>query len=492
MTETAQIDVPTVHTTVHSPTDALRFVTATLVAIATVLVILVLPDLYGGLGKDITVAIEGGSTITPAVLGLVLTVIVLAVPVILLFFFVRQRNLRQILILIGASLVAGAATAALNAWLSSVFSDRIALAGSGTVVVTETAFYPYVAGLTAAIASASPWMSRRRERVLWSILTLLVIIRLSLGSNLPAELVLALSIGTASGAAVLFLSGSPSRRPTGTEIVAALARSRVFLRRLSVADVDARGSTPYFAVDTTGRRLFVKTLSTDERSADLLFRLYRKLRFKNIGDEPAFSTLRRAVEHEALLSYSASVADVRTPPLVAVGMIGEGDYSMLLAYEAIDGRSLDTVDPDELGDDILTELWDQVAKLRCHGIAHRDLRLANVLLDDASHPWIIDFGFSELAASDLLIDNDVAELLVSSALLVGAGRAVHAAVGVLGTDAVASAARRVQPLALSGATRTAIEQRNDHLDAAVRDEIGRATGHTVQRLDAIYRLRVRN
>ena len=41
--------------------------------------------------------------------------------------------------------------------------------------------------------------------------------------------------------------------------------------------------------------------------------------------------------------------------------------------------------------------------------------------------WLIDFGFSELAASDLLLRNDLAELVASSSLKVGPERAVAAA-----------------------------------------------------------------
>ena len=64
--------------------------------------------------------------------------------------------------------------------------------------------------------------------------------------------------------------------------------------------------------------------------------------------------------------------------------------------------------------------------MRRHRIAHRDLRLANVFLADDGVVWMIDFGFSELAASDLLLTNDVAELLASSTLQVGPVRAVAA------------------------------------------------------------------
>ncbi len=268
-----------------------------------------------------------------------------------------------------------------------------------------------------------------------------------------------------------------------------LRRSGIEPARIDAANVDARGSTPYFVVTTNGDRLFVKTLSTDERSADILFRLYRRFRFKNIGDEPAFSSLRRAVEHEALLAQSAAAVGVRTPELAAVGRIGDGDYSMLLAQRAIEGRSLDSVDPEELTDGILTEAWQQVAILRGSGIAHRDLRLANVFLDDQDNPWIIDFGFSELAASDLLLQNDIAEFVTSSALLVGSERAVQCAVDVLGPESVSAATRRMQRAALSGATKSALKERDDDLLEQIRAEIANSTGRSTPPLDRITRLR---
>ena len=496
MTTSIEINVPDTDRTVRSPTDALRFVTASIVGIATTLLVLILPDVFGGLGQDIDEIFDDTAGAIAEIVGLMITALVLAVPLIILVVFTRQRDFRRLIIVLVAALVAAVATWGAIAWIADLLADEAFKPEHGTVVVAQTAYYPYVAALTAAITAATPWLNRRWQRVSWAALTSLIIVRLTLGSNLPAELVLALSIGVAVGSGILFVVGSPNRQPSGEEIVATLGRSGIDVVRLDAAQVDARGSTPYFAGTVDGTRVFVKTLSTDERSADLLFRLYRQFRFKNIGDEPAFSTLRRAVEHEALLSYAASAAGVRTPPLVTVGLIGEEQYSMLLAYVAIDGRSLDSISADELTDEILVEIWEQVAILRDHGIAHRDLRLANVFLDEGNVAWIIDFGFSELAASELLLHNDVAELITSSALLVGPERAVRCATDVLGPDAVAAAAPRVQPQALSGATKTELKERDDHLDRRVRDEIVHVTGRSAESLDQIRRLdprhRIRN
>ena len=69
-----------------------------------------------------------------------------------------------------------------------------------------------------------------------------------------------------------------------------------------------------------------------------------------------------------------------------------------------------------------------------HRIAHRDLRLANVFLADDGEAWAIDFGFSEVAASDMLLANDVAELTTSLASVIGAERSVQHAARAVGPD----------------------------------------------------------
>ena len=77
---------------------------------------------------------------------------------------------------------------------------------------------------------------------------------------------------------------------------------------------------------------------------------------------------------------------------------------------------------------------------------------------------MIDFGFSELAASELLLANDVAELVASSSVYVGAERAVAPAIATVDDATRARAVERLQPWALSGATRTAMKERAGLLD----------------------------
>ena len=112
---------------------------------------------------------------------------------------------------------------------------------------------------------------------------------------------------------------------------------------------------------------------------------------------------------------------------------------MLLAYEMIDGSSLDGVVDDAVTDELMRGVWAQVAILREHRIAHRDLRRANVFVQDDGVPWLIDFGFSEVAVADEILDADVAQMLASFSVVVGAERAVRAAVESIGSEAVGQA-----------------------------------------------------
>ncbi|HKY14373.1 MAG TPA: hypothetical protein VJM33_05575, partial [Microthrixaceae bacterium] len=127
--------------------------------------------------------------------------------------------------------------------------------------------------------------------------------------------------------------------------------------------------------------------------------------------------------------------------------------------------------PEELGDDALCAVWEQLALMRRHRVAHRDLRLANVFLADDGTAWIIDFGFSELAASDLLLATDVAELTASSVTQVGVERAVAVGVEVVGPEAMRSALPRLKLPMLSGATRTALKASPETL-VELRERIG--------------------
>jgi undecaprenyl-diphosphatase len=318
-----------------------------------------------------------------------------------------------------------------------------------------------IGAMAAAITAGAPWLSRRWRRWGWVAVGGLVVTRM-LTTPFSFDSFEAALIGWVAGAAVLVVLGAPPRRPTAESIAAGLGQAGLPLETLKPASVDARGSTPYFGVGADGSRYFVKALGADQRSADLLFRLYRSLQRRDLGDERPFSSLRRAVEHEAFLALAARDLGIPTPRMRAFAVAEPNAY--VLAYEAVDGRSLDGVPPEEITDEVLEEIWHQLARMRAVRLAHRDLRLANLFLGRDGKVWMIDFGFSELAASDLLLANDVAELVASSSAVVGPERATAHAIASVEPAMLAAARDRLHLWSLSGASRTALKEQRGLLD----------------------------
>jgi undecaprenyl-diphosphatase len=439
----------------RAPTDVLRLVVAGVSLIVVVLVGALFDEAVVGFVADLIQGVETlPSWLVTAVIvfGQVLGIVVLLGGAIAA---VVHRNWFLLAVAAAAAAVAVLLTLVLLPLVDDIAPRVTRVDESYTLIPPDRV--PSTVGLAvlaAVVTAASPWVARRWRRAGWTVVVIATLTRF-LGAPVEFDTLVAVLTGWTAGAAAIVVLGAPSRRPSGRSVAAGLASVGVPLTRLEQASLDARGSTPYFATSRDGSPLFVKALGEDERSADLMFRTYRRIQPRDLGDEKAFSSLRRAVEHEALVAFAARDLGIRTPRVVALAAAAPNGY--VLAYEAISGRSLDRLDPAELTDEVLVDVWTELARLRIHRIAHRDLRLANVFLADDGEAWIIDFGFSELAASDHLLATDLAELLASSATLVGAERAVAAGVAVVGADAVVTALDRLELPRLSGATRTALK-----------------------------------
>ena len=347
---------------------------------------------------------------------------------------------------------------------------------------------PLLAAAAAVTVAMSPWLSRPWCRTAWITLGAASVARLITGTVPPAELVLALATGVTVGAGLLVALGVPDRRMGPPGIAAALRSAGLPVVSVKPADVQTKGSRPFVAVASDGRRLFIKALGSDQRDADLLYRAYRFARLRNVDDTwPAASAI-RAVEHQALVSTMAERADVRVPRVDRVIKAGGG--TALLVMKQVDGSSLGQLPPEQISDELLRRLWTEVDRLHRAGIAHRSLRAANVMIEGGWRPWLTDFSFSELAATQRQMDLDLAELLASLAIATSADRAVSSAAAVIGAQRLAPAVPLLQPLALSAATRHAIA-REGGLLAQTRSAAAAASGVSGPPLARLQRVRPR-
>jgi glycosyltransferase 2 family protein len=398
----------------RSPVDVLRLAVAAVGFLLCLALGVGAKNTMVGVDADLLQLVDRVPSALAVFLVGLIQLLALAAPLVVLAVALALRRFRLALLLVTVPVAAAILEEVLASRLDRLQPPLLerALAEEGWVTGAAFPSTGWIAGAAAAATLASPWLTRGARRAAWWLVGVFALTRMVTGHEVPLDVLAAIALGAVAGSAGLLLVGRPSLRPRGPQLTDALARSGLELKSLERASVDARGSTPYFARLTDGRRLFVKALGQDERDADLLFRTWRQLRLENVGDEVPYSTLRRAVEHEALVSLKATDSGVRTPHLVTVAAVGE--LAMVLAYDAIDGRSLDEVDDGAITDDVLRGIWEQVAELRRQRIAHRDLRLANVFLDPDGRAWLIDFGFAELAASDAMLDEDAAELLCST------------------------------------------------------------------------------
>jgi len=445
---------------IRSPVDVLRLIVAVGAAIAGIFVANVFDSSFLGLSEDGASSMRSLPDWVDQVPATVLAIAVLAAVAGSLVWALATTRYRRFTMLMMAIVVAGGISMLVGEAIYSLVDGPVRAAfdeppAGWRFRVTGDRLRPGDPVLAAAVAVlgvSTSWFRRSLTRQLGLVLVGYVIAS-SLVAGVPAlGLMSDVGVGLAVASGLLLVFGRHDLAPNRDEIHDALAEVGIDTVELEHFDVDARGSAPWIGTLASGERVFVKALGRDERSADLMFRVYRWIRLRKTADHRPFVSLRRAVEHEALVSLQAAALGIRTPRIL--GVVDAGVDGMVLAYEAIDGRSADQLD--EIDDEALESIWAMVSLLHSKRIAHRDLRLANIAIDDAGEPWLIDFGFSELAAADQQLGTDVAELLASTAALVGVERAVRAAHVTSGVDELSRALPWLQPLALSSATRQAI------------------------------------
>jgi uncharacterized protein (TIRG00374 family) len=260
-------------------------------------------------------------------------------------------------------------------------------------------------------------------------------------------------LGWALGLAAHLAWGVVTNRPPGTAVAAALLGCGLDIRRLQLVE-PAPGAGRQYAGSGASGHLSVRVLDRDTFGSAAGRRVYRRLRLRGPSTRGPSLTLRAAVEHHALMALAVAKAGVRAPELLAAAEVGP--FAAVLAYRPTAGTTLDTAGSQALSDADLAAFWQLLILLQRARIAHRGLSLDNLLIDERGVAGLRTTGTGDVAAADLSLRIDVAQLLTSLALLVGPERAVSSGVSSLGNEGIVRALPVVQSVAMSSSTRSAL------------------------------------
>lgn len=451
----------------HRPSDLVRLLVGVL-GIAVVLAIAAFA--HGttvGLEEDINKGTGQAPDLLIKVAALVSSIAVLLLPVAFAIERLIKRDGLRIADGVLAAVLAHGVTLATDLWVSQAAPDTIqdALtrsAGAGGALTDPVHGYlaPVIAYMTAVGMTRRP----RWRVALWVVLLMDAFTMLVSGYTTPFSIILTVLIGWSVAYGTLYAVGSPNVRPTGQTLLAGLRR--VGFRPVSAMRAEVPEGPEASEVSDRGRRyhvtledgppLDVTVVDREQQAQGFFYRVWRRLTLRGITTGRSLQSLRQALEQEALLAYAAIAAGANAPRLIATSELGPD--AVMLVYEHLGGRTLDSLPDEEITDELSLNAWEQVRALQSRRIAHRRLTGDALVVDRSGNVILTDLRGGEIAAGDLVLRMDIAQLLTTLGLRVGAERAVASAVSVLGPDAVADCLPLLQPIALSRSTRATLRK----------------------------------
>ncbi|MFI0814543.1 YbhN family protein [Streptomyces sp. NPDC021098] len=458
-------DEPLLPARVHRPSDLMRLL---LGALGIGIVLAVAAFAHGttaGLEKDIG---HGANQAPPLMIdfaGLTASIAVLVLPVAFAIERLVKRDGLRIADGVLAAVLAHGISLATDLWVARAapVSIREALTQPAPGGALSDPVHGYLAPVIAYMTAVG--MARRpRWRVaMWGVLLLDAFAVLVGGYTTPFSIIVTVLIGWTVAYGTLYAVGSPNVRPTGQHLLAGLRRvgfNPVSAMRAEEA-VDEHGNHSdrgrrYLVTLEDGPPLDVTVVDREQQAQGFFYSVWQRLTLRTVTPPRSLQSLRQALEQEALLAYAAIAAGANAPKLIATSELGPD--AVMLVYEHIGGRPLHALPDEEITDELVAGAWHQVQALQSRRIAHRRLDSDALLIDRSGAVVLTDLRGGEIAAGDVVLRMDIAQLLTTLGLRVGAERSVAVAVDVIGPDAVADSLPLLQPLALGRATRATLRQ----------------------------------
>lgn len=448
---------------IRKPVDLLRCLVACIEIVALALAAVALQATMKGIETDIV----GFSGRLPHALHVVAKQVALFVLLILPVALAVRQLIRKQPERLFEALATGALAAIMvaiaNALLSKAFATKLysAIIMANPVGTHRSALDPYLAALVAyaTIIGLSGYAAWRNA--LWLAVGIYVIVHLGTADTTIVSLLITLLAGRAVGFAVRWGAGSMSQRPSAEDIAAALSTKDRIVTQISRSWPSGTGGSRHYRVATKEHgALDIAVYDRDQQAAGAIYRLYRAILLRRQVSRGAALSVDNAVERRTLMSYAAEEAGAPTPRLRSV--VRASPEATVLAFDHHDGITLSARDPG-CTDTELHEIWDAVEKLHAHRVTHRSLTADRILLTDDGRVMLLDPAEGDIAASDLQLRLDTAQLLAELAVIVGIRRAADLAIAKADPGELVALVPLLRPVALARSTRAALRRRRDVL-----------------------------
>lgn len=458
-------DEPLLSARVHRPSDLLRFLIGALGIGLLLAIAYFAHGTAAGLEQDIDKGAGQAPPLVISIAAFVSSIAVLIVPVAFAIERLIKRDGLRIADGVLAAVLAHGVSLAVALWVAEAAPESIqealtkAAPSGGLTDPVHNYLGPVIAYMTAVGMARRP----RWRVLLWVVLLTDALSVLISGYMTSFAIVLTVLIGWTVAYGTLYAVGTPNVRPTGQNLLAGLRRvgfSPVSALRAEDSGSEDRHDSDrgrrYVVTLDDGPPLDVTIVDREQQAHGYFYRAWRRLALRGITQRRSLQTLRQALEQEALLSYAAIAAGANAPKLIATSELGPD--AVILVYEHIGGLPMEALPDEEITDELMTTAWQQVRALQSRRIAHRRLSGEALVVDRSGAVYLTDLRGGEIAAGDLSLRMDVAQLLTTFGLRVGAERAVRAAVTTLGPDAVADSLPMLQPIALNRSTRATLRR----------------------------------
>jgi tRNA A-37 threonylcarbamoyl transferase component Bud32 len=200
------------------------------------------------------------------------------------------------------------------------------------------------------------------------------------------------------------------------------------------------GSTPLrlrIAADEAGpeRSVFAKLYAKNHVRADRWYKLGRTILYGALEDETSFQSVRRFVEYEDYtLRLMADLGLAVPRPYGVVEITPEREY--MIVMEFFDGAV--EISEAEVDDGVIDAGLDLVRRMWDAGLAHRDVKPANLMVRDG-RLWLIDVFFVQVRPSPWRQAVDLANMMMVLALRNDASNVYERALTVFTEDEMAEA-----------------------------------------------------